>query len=265
MKANILVVDDEPAVRQSLEDILKLEGYEIQTADSGENAIKALEEQDFDLLLLDLKMPGMDGEEVMHLAKDIAPDTRVIVLTGHGSLESAIVALRAGAHDYLQKPAPSRELVSTVAHALALRSEQQQRRLILEQLDASIQRLKGVDGVETPSPSDQQVVLLENGVTVDLDRRELWRGNQRVSLTPTEGKLLKVLLEHRGRVLTHRELVLLVQGYETTDWEAPEVLRPLVSRLRRKLSHFPGGEKWIQNVRGTGYVFDLYMTRSEKE
>ena len=77
---------------------------------------------------------------------------------------------------------------------------------------------------------------------------------------------MKVLLENRGRVLTHRELVLLVQGYETTDWEAPEVLRPLISRLRRKLSAFPGGEKWIANVRGTGYVFDDKKgSKSERE
>ncbi|MFN2150077.1 MAG: winged helix-turn-helix domain-containing protein, partial [Anaerolineales bacterium] len=85
----------------------------------------------------------------------------------------------------------------------------------------------------------------------------IWRGNERVTLTPTEGKLLKVLLENKGRVMSHRDLVFLVQGYEITDWEAPEVLRPLVSRLRRKLSAFPDGENWIVNVRGTGYVFDL--------
>jgi two-component system KDP operon response regulator KdpE len=77
-----------------------------------------------------------------------------------------------------------------------------------------------------------------------------------VKLTPTEAKLLKVLLENRGRVLTHRELVLLVQGYEVTDWEAPEVLRPLVSRLRQKLNNFQEGESWIVNVRGTGYVLE---------
>ena len=69
--------------------------------------------------------------------------------------------------------------------------------------------------------------------------------------------MLKVLLDNRGRVLSHRELVQLVQGYEVAEWEAPEVLRPLVSRLRQKLSKFPGGKSWINNVRGTGYVFEL--------
>jgi DNA-binding response OmpR family regulator len=64
-------------------------------------------------------------------------------------------------------------------------------------------------------------------------------------------------LENRGRVLSHRELVQLVQGYEVSEWEAPEVLRPLVSRLRQKLSTFPGGKIWIKNVRGTGYVLEV--------
>jgi two-component system KDP operon response regulator KdpE len=93
-------------------------------------------------------------------------------------------------------------------------------------------------------------------VLIDLARREVWRGNLRVGLTPTEGKLMKILLENRGRVIPHRDLVFMLHGYESTEWEAPEVLRPLISRLRRKLSVFPNGENWISNVRGTGYVFD---------
>ncbi|OQY27003.1 MAG: hypothetical protein B6243_13475, partial [Anaerolineaceae bacterium 4572_5.2] len=72
----------------------------------------------------------------------------------------------------------------------------------------------------------------------------------------TEGKLLSVFLENRGRVMTHNEIVFLVQGFETTEWEAPEVLRPMISRLRKKLAIFPGMEDWVSNVRGTGYVFD---------
>lgn len=256
MKAKILVVDDEELVRSSLEDILRLEGYEVQAVGSGDAALAVLQREGFDLILLDLKMPGMDGMEVMRAANRIAPDTKVILLTGHGSLESAIDALRQGAHDYILKPAPSGEILSSVARGLARRAEQQHRRLLLEQLDSSIQRLKDVEGIESGALSEQQTVTLDDGAIIDLARREIWRGNQRVSLTPTEGKLMKVLLENRGRVLTHRELVLLVQGYETSDWEAPEVLRPLVSRLRRKLSVFPNGEKWIINVRGTGYVFE---------
>lgn len=256
MKARILVVDDEDSVRNSLEEILRLEGYEVTAAESGEAALAALQNEAFDLVLLDLKMPHLDGGEVLRTAARSAPDTKVILLTGHGSLESAIEALRQGAHDYILKPAPSSEILSSIARALARRAEQHHRRLLLEQIDTSIQRLKDVEGITPGAASDLQTVALEDGVMIDLSRREVWRGNQRVTLTPTEGKLMKVLLDNRGRVLSHRELVWLVQGYETSDWEAPEVLRPLVSRLRRKLSIFPRGEKWIVNVRGTGYVFD---------
>ena len=111
--------------------------------------------------------------------------------------------------------------------------------------------------MEQFSTAGQRVISLPDGVMVDLSRREIWRGTDRVTLTPTEGKLLRVLIENKGRVMTHSDLVFLVQGYEVTDWEAPEVLRPLVSRLRRKLSTFSDGDKWIANVRGTGYVFDV--------
>ena len=256
MKANILVVDDEEPIRSSLEQILKLEGYGVTAVGNGELAIQAFGEQAFDLMLLDLKMPGMDGIEVLRAALKATPDTRIILLTAHGSLESAIDALRLGAHDYILKPATSSEILSSVARGLARRVEQQRRRMLIEQIDTSIKRLKDVEGGEYGGVADQQSVTLQEGVIVDLARREIWRGNQRVSLTPTEGKLIKVFLENRGRVLSHQELVMLVQGYETSEWEAPEVLRPLISRLRRKLSEFPHGEHWISNVRGTGYVFD---------
>ena len=258
MKARILVIDDEEMVRQSLEEILRLEGYDITPACSGEEALEILGQENFDLILLDLKMPGVDGIEVLRTVSKASPDTKVILLTGHGSLESAIEALRQGAHDYLLKPVSSRDLLSSVAGAITKRTEQQHKRLLLEQLDTSIQRLKTAEGMDTTTASEQQMISLDGGVSIDMARREIWRGNQRITLTPTEGKLMRVLLENRGRVLSHRELVLLVQGYETTDWEAPEVLRPLVSRLRRKLSAFPKGEKWIVNVRGTGYVFEMY-------
>ncbi len=256
MKAKILVVDDEEKIRQSLEQILQLEGYDTNSASCGDQALEKLAQENYDLILLDLIMPGMDGIGVMRCAVQAYPHIKIILLTGNGSIESAIEALRYGAHDYILKPANTRDLLSSVSQALIKKAEQQKRRLLLEQLDNSIQRLKIAEGIRPTSRYDHEIIHIEDGITVDLVRREIWRGDLRVSMTPTEGKLVKVLLENRGRVLSHRELVLLVQGYEATDWEAPEVLRPLISRLRRKLAVFPGGEKWIANVRGTGYVFE---------
>jgi DNA-binding response OmpR family regulator len=257
MKAKILVVDDEPTVRESLDEILRLEGYNVVSVENGELAVRTLQSESFDLILLDLKMPGMDGIDVMRLATKISPDTKIILLTGHGSMESAVEALRHSAHDYLIKPVPTRDLLISVGRAIAQRTELQKKRMLLEQLDVSLQRLKDAERVHSANLDDQQFISLGEGTMVDLARREIWRGEQRVTLTPTEGKLLQILLENRGRVLAHRDLVLMVQGYETTEWEAPEVLRPLISRLRRKLSEIPNGENWIANVRGTGYVFEL--------
>lgn len=262
MTVKILVVDDELLIRQSLSDILRLEGYEVVAVDNGEAAKLALRQGNIDLMLLDLKMPGMDGLEVLRASVQIAPDTMIILLTGHGSLESAIEALRLGAHDYLVKPVSSSEILSSVARGITRRIEQQKRRMLFDQLDSSFRSLKDVEGIYPRAPVEQKAVSFEDGVRIDLARREIWLGNRRVSLTPTEGKLMKVLLENVGRVLTHRELVLLVQGYETSDWEAPEVLRPLISRLRRKLSAFPNGDKWIVNIRGTGYLFEWRGARS---
>ncbi len=256
MKGKILVVDDEEAARQSLADILRLEGYQVKTAANGEAAIKACDAEEFDLILLDIKMPGMTGLEVLREIADIAPDTQVILLTAHGSMETAIDALRHSAHDYLLKPASPKEILASVSMAMERRSEVERKRRLLGQIEASVKQLRDHDAVALPTPIEGTVVALGAGVKVDLERREIWHSEEKVTLTPSEGKLMRVLLENQGRVLSHRELVSLVQGYQTTDWEAPEILRPLVSRLRRKLAHFDGGERWIVNVRGTGYVFD---------
>jgi len=257
----ILVVDDEETMRRSLADILRLEGYHVLTAADGEIAIDLIQKDAFDLILLDLKMPGVDGLEVMHEANRMAPDTIIILLTAHGSLESAIESLRSGATDYLLKPASTQAILKSVSKGLEKRAEQVRKHDLLKQLATSIQELQNV-GISEPGQSLKPGLLLikgntpEDSIQIDLARREIWNQHQKVNLTPTEGKLMKVLLENPQRVFTHRELVLRVQGYETTDWEAPEVLRPLVSRLRRKLSKFPGGRDWITSVRATGYVFD---------
>jgi DNA-binding response OmpR family regulator len=258
MNAKVLVVDDEDATRRSLADILRLEGYQVETAADGEAAVLSVEKNLYDLILLDLKMPGMDGLQAMRAIHKLAPDTQIILLTAHGSLESAIEALRHGAHDYLLKPSSPQQIVRSVANGLSKRAETTNRRLILAQLETTVQQLKNGETpiAAAPEAAHSVAIPLGNGIMLDLDRREIWRGDLKVSLTPTEGKLVKVLLDNRSRVFTHRELVWLVQGYETSEWEAPEVLRPLVSRLRRKLVVFPDGEKLIVSVRGTGYVFE---------
>jgi DNA-binding response OmpR family regulator len=241
MKASILLVDDEEAIRQSVGEILRLEGYEVVPVASGEEALAALPTHNFDLVLLDLKMPGIDGIEVLHEINRLSPDTKVILLTAHGSMESAIEALRSSVHDYLLKPASPAQIIESVSRGLERRNA----------------RIQARENAQPDLSSDENaIVALSDGTVVDFGRRLVRSGNRVVFLTPAEGRLLRIFVENPSKVYSHRELVLLVQGYSTTQQEAPEILRPLVSRLRQKLTCVPGLMKRIASVRGTGYVFE---------
>lgn len=252
----ILVVDDEATMRRSLADILRLEGYRVQTAASGEEAILRIKEELYDLILLDLKMPGIGGIEVLRFIAENSPDSQVILLTAHGSLESAIEALRLGAQDYLLKPSSPETILTSVARALKLRIEHLQYQELLSKLESSVQTLQENKEPDQTGPTPPGEVLLGNGIRLDFDQQVVWDDHTRISLTSTESKLLKVLLENRGHIFSHKELVAKVQGYDTSDQEAPAILRPLISRLRHKLSVFPGSQTWIVNVRGRGYGFE---------
>jgi DNA-binding response OmpR family regulator len=178
----------------------------------------------------------MNGLDVVQVVNQISPDTEIILLTAYGSMESAVEALRQRVHDYLLKPASPLQILESVKKGLERRAIR-----VSEsgQTTAVLQTFKTSDNTE-----------------VDLMRRIVTHGSMEESLTPAEGHLLKVFLENTGKVFSHRELVLLVQGYDVSQREAQEILRPLVSRLRHKLNAFPALFERIRSVRGTGYVFE---------
>src|SRR5512139_164580 len=241
MKSNILVVDDEPVARQSMTDILRLEGFSVNSVPNGQAAIEFIRTHPVELMIVDLRMPGMDGLEVVQVVNQISPETEVVLLTAFGTTESAIQALRLRIHDYLLKPAPPAAVMNSVKKGLARREA----------------RLK-MRGSPSTSSLDEGLAefSLRDGTHVDLSRRQVRKNGKVVHLTPAEGRLLRVLIENPGRVYSHRELVLLVQGYDTSQREAPEILRPLVSRLRHKLEAFPTLSDQIVSVRGTGYLYE---------
>ena len=241
MKSNILVVDDEPVARQSLTDILKLEGHNVASAPNGQAAVEYVRTHPVDLMIVDLRMPGMDGLEVVQVVNQISPETEVILLTAFGSTETAIQALRLRIHDYLLKPASPAQVLASVKKGLARRSARS--------------RVSNA-AVNTDVDEAVEVFSLKDGTTVDLSRRQIKHKNKVEHLTPAEGRLLRILIENEGKVFSHRELVLLVQGYDTSQREAPEILRPLVSRLRHKLDQFPSLSERVVSVRGTGYLYE---------
>jgi DNA-binding response OmpR family regulator len=195
-----------------------------------------------DLMVVDLRMPGMDGLEVVQVVNQIAPDTEIILLTAFASTETAIQALRLRIHDYLQKPAPPAQIIASVKKGLDRRNARMQA------------KSSGLDAEDMNEVFE--VITLSDGTEIDLSRRQIKHEDILINLTPAEGRLLRILLANEGKVFAHRELVLLVQGYDTSQREAPEILRPLVSRLRHKLEVFPALADHIISIRGTGYVYE---------
>lgn len=207
MSEKILVVEDNHAVRDSLEDLLKMEHFQVDTVPTGEKALKAIKDEPYSLVLLDLKLPGISGTEVMRQSRRFSPDTKTIILTGHGSLESAIIALRTGARDYILKPFEPHELLNSIRQSLSETEKKQQVELLIEHMESSLERYKDIEGLTTPDTPPHRVVILPQGISLDLERREMWRGGVRTHLTPTEGKLLSVFLENKEQVLSHKDLV----------------------------------------------------------
>jgi DNA-binding response OmpR family regulator len=250
MKSSILIVDDEPVARKSLSDILRLEGYNVNSVPNGQAAVEYVRTHHIDLMVVDLRMPGMDGLEVVQVVNQLAPDTEIILLTAYASTETAIQALRLRIHDYLQKPAPPAQIISSVKKGLERRAARMQA------------KSSGIDSTDAGEMLD--AITLDDGTEIDLSRRQIKLNDIQVNLTPAEGRLLRVLLANEGKVFAHRELVLLVQGYDTSQREAPEILRPLVSRLRHKLEVFPSLSEHIVSIRGTGYVYEGENYRKDK-
>jgi two-component system KDP operon response regulator KdpE len=153
-----------------------------------------------------------------------------------------VQALRLRIHDYLTKPAAPAQVVASVKKGLARRSAKL--------------KAKAGQGPIVEHGEGLKELALSDGTVVDFSRRQIRSGRRIEHLTPAEGRLLKILMENAGKVFSHRELVLLVQGYDTSQQEAPEILRPLVSRLRHKLESFPALSERVASVRATGYVYE---------
>lgn len=249
-KARILVVDDEEVARLSLLRILQLEGYEVTAVGDGETALREIMRSNFDLMVLDLKMAGMGGIEVVTKTVDSHPNLKVIILTAYGSVDTAIQALRYRVNDYLIKPASPKDILRSVERAL--RGE-------------SPLAPPGVIGDSHPPsrsqspvrPYEQSVFHTATGVIIDCMRRRINWQAEVIHLTPTEAKIMGVLLENNSLVVRHQELVQKAYGYRVGSGEAAKILRPILSRLNSKLENFPNGASWIRSVRGSGYLLEL--------
>jgi DNA-binding response OmpR family regulator len=260
--ASILVVDDEPAARRSLASLLRHAGYSIVEAGSGREALDTITRQRFDLVILDLKMPDLDGNQVLAKARPVARDAVFIILTAFGTLDSAVAALRNGAFDYLLKPSPLQEIIHSVEAGLAERQQKLVARDPVALLERALAGLKAAPQ-ESPLPPastsapassvEPDRFLQTREITVDTLKRLVAVRGQRLDLTPTEFDILVYLLHRRDRVVSARELASHLRGCDMDERDARLLLRTHMHRLRQKLEIDPENPRIINTVRGSGF------------
>ena len=222
----ILVVEDEPTIATGLKDNLEVEGYAIEVVDDGDVALDRILEGPFDLVVLDVMLPGRDGFAVCREARAAGIRTPIIMLTAKGQEVDKVVGLELGADDYVTKPFSPREL--------------------LARIKAVLRR-----AVENP---ELDKIYRFGDVVVDTGKFEVTRNGERIDLTATEFKLLQVLLEHRGQVRTINQLLDAVWGKDV--FLSDRVIYTHINNLRHKIEKDPRNPEFLTGVRGVGYRFD---------
>jgi len=274
---SILIVDDDASIRRLLFETLTEDGHSVVAAENGETALKLLAEQVFDLVLLDLQLPGVRGMEILATVNRQWPETVVIILTGHASLQTAVEALRQGAHDYLFKPCRTIQLRDSIRRGLLKRQQRLRQRQLLQRLEEHMS--KGLDEIRatigpdpataetTPKPfvGSQSSPDFESGAAegrflrwsnliVDLSKHLIFFEGNTLELSPTEFDVLAYLIGEAPRVVSAQELVRAILGYQAETWEARDVIRQHIHNLRKKIKLATDRTDIIRTVRGVGYA-----------
>jgi two-component system, OmpR family, KDP operon response regulator KdpE len=222
---NLLVVDDEAALRKVLQTSLTARGFCVEEASSAEDAIDMLPRHPFDLVLLDINMPGMGGIRACRQIRTLMPHIGIVMVTVRDAEHDMVQALEAGADDYVTKPIRFGELIA--------------------RLRAVIRRTVSEDAVAT--------MLQAGNLEIDFERRLFRRAGQLVHLTPTEFDLLALLMRNQGMPMTHAKMLRAVWGPEYG--EELEYLRAYVKTLRKKIEEDPAQPKYLLTEPWVGYRF----------
>jgi len=226
----ILVVDDDKRLRELLQRYLSEQGFTVKSAENAEAMDKALTRDTFDLIVLDLMLPGEDGLSICRRLRASEPQQAIIMLTAKGDEIDRIVGLEMGADDYLPKPFNPRELVARIQAVL---------------------RRRGTVVPGAPTTDDKTIAFSD--VEVDLATRTLKRNGEVLPLTTGEFAVLKVLLEHPRQPLSRDRLMSLARGREQGPFD--RAIDVQVSRLRKLIEPDPSTPRYLQTVWGFGYVF----------
>ena len=229
MSATILIVEDEYAVARGIQYALQQEGYMVTAARTGQEGLDFATRHAPDLVILDVRLPDLDGFEVLRRLRSAGNKAPVLFLTARDEEMDKVIGLELGADDYLTKPFGLRELMSRIKALL--------RRAYGDLSDAVGGR-----------------VIRHRDLVIDLERRRVQRGDRRVSLTATEFEILRHLASRPGRVFSRRELLELVRDYEALDQDE-KTINVHISHLREKVEDDPSEPAFIMTVRGAGYAF----------
>lgn len=258
---SILIVDDEDHLRLSLSLILQKENYRVETAADAEEALDRLKLHEYDLMFLDLNLPGMSGIDLLVEVHRQFPHMSVLILTAHAALESAIQAVRLGARDYLIKPVEPVRILARVAEILAESEQPARKKEIVGQIQALLAELQKMDGADTTPtsalaalPSDDPARFLKKGIfELDLHARHAVLNGKYIEVTGIYFDYLSTLLRHAPRAVAYKTLVKESQGYDVATAEARDLARWRIHELRQKLEEEPERPQHILTVRGIGY------------
>ena len=221
----ILVVEDEPGIALGLEDDLKMEGYEVEVVADGNAALNKALGATFDLILLDVMLPGKDGFDVCRELRRRGSTSPILMLTAKAQEAEKVMGFELGADDYVTKPFGTRELRARIK--------------------ALLRRGHAKQSSDTYAFDD---------VEVDFERAELRKAGQPAELTPIEFRLLSLFIRSRGRVLTREQL--LAGAWAPDTFASDRVVDNHIANLRRKIERDPVNPRFLRNVRGLGYRFD---------
>jgi DNA-binding response OmpR family regulator len=261
-KYRILVAEDEENTRRATLRSLQLVGYSVEGAINGSEAIKKLNESEFDLLLLDVRMPDMDGIEVMKRLVKTGRSIPIIILTAYATLESAISAVKAGAVDYLIKPQHIQEILTAIEKALIKKQSNIDNKALSEMLLESLKILKSQNLDENNIRLTTTSGMVQTGIMLELQEQRVilvddeTQKEKIIELTTQQSSILQYLVNAGGKVCSCRQIAQGALNYPLmTEGEGRNLIRPHILRLRQKIEGDISHPKYIQTVRGRGYRF----------
>jgi two-component system response regulator RegX3 len=252
----VLIVDNEETRWKAWSEALEKHGYIAEHADTIENALSHFEDQDFGLVLVNLKLNGrMNGMDLLDWIQENNPGTDVIVIATYATLDSSIGALHKGAYDYLVKPVNIMEVVTRVDRCMSERRESAQRLQLINQVEMILSQLKKQILPEGDGKLNHDHILETPSIIVDRRKRLVIKNGEPIQLSPTEFDILDYLVSNSDRVVSASELIRAVQGYDMDEMDARPIVRVNIRRLRQKIEEDTSNPKHIITVRSKGYRF----------